>query len=170
MLDKVTDPSGNTMLITYTTATGTAVPNTVSWTPIAAGSGTYQYAMQFTYGANVAQSSIYGYVAGTAVTDTQLLQSIAITYSPGGSGTSTIKQYNLVYSASSVTGRKELTTVTECADSTTGNCLSPTQFTYQNATFGISTTATTAVTLPSILRSAGAELRFQRRWHPGHSL
>ncbi|MGB6449730.1 MAG: SpvB/TcaC N-terminal domain-containing protein, partial [Steroidobacteraceae bacterium] len=33
MLNEVSDRAGNTMTITYSTATGTAVPSTISWTP-----------------------------------------------------------------------------------------------------------------------------------------
>jgi RHS repeat-associated protein len=127
-LDKVTDPAGNTMTISYNAATGTAVPATISWTPTSAGATSYAYTMTFSYGTNVPQSSIYGYVAGTTVINTQLLNSIAIAYV----GT-TVKQYNLTYTNSPATGRKELTQVQECADSTQNNCLAPTAIGYQSS-------------------------------------
>ncbi|EQD70024.1 Rhs family protein, partial [mine drainage metagenome] len=79
-LDKVTDPSGNTMTYTYTDGTGSAVPNTISWTPTSHGASAYAYTMQFTYGTNSAASSAYGYVAGTSVSNTNLLQAVTVNY------------------------------------------------------------------------------------------
>src|SRR5437660_1357881 len=91
-LNEVSDRAGNTMIVSYTTATGAAVPNAISWTPSTHGSGSYIYTMTFGYGANESQSSYYGYVAGTSVTNTNLLGSITIAYS----GT-TVKNYVLRY-------------------------------------------------------------------------
>jgi RHS repeat-associated protein len=139
-LDKVTDRAGNTMTLSYTTQNGTAVPNTISWTPVSEGAQTYTYTMQFTYGTNVPQSSIYAYVGGTEYTDTSLLTAVSIIYN----GT-TVKQYNLSYHQSPTTGRDELIQVQECADSAGSNCLAPTKFTYQSGQIGVSTSATSAI-------------------------
>lgn len=136
MLNEVSDPPGNTMTISYNTATGSAVPATISWTPSSHGSSTYNYTMNFAYGANVPQSSLYAYTAGTAVTNTNLLSSITIEYS----GT-TVKKYVLTYQASPTTARDELKQVQECSDSGGTNCLLPTVITYQNGSSGVSTTA-----------------------------
>jgi len=144
MLNKVSDPPGNTMTISYSTATGSTVPTVISWTPASHGSSSYNYTMTFAYGTNAAQSSIYKYAAGTAVTNVNLLNSIAI----ASSGT-TVKEYFLTYSISPTTGREELTSVKECADSAGSNCLLPTQFTYQPGTGGVSTTGTSAVSASS---------------------
>ena len=73
MLNEVSDPPGNTMTISYSTATGSTVPSVISWTPSSYGSSSYNYTMTFGYGANVPQSSTYAYTAGTAVTNTNLL-------------------------------------------------------------------------------------------------
>jgi len=143
-LNEVSDPPGNTMTILYSTATGSAVPSVISWTPASHGSSTYNYTMTFAYGTNVPQSSVYKYAAGTAVTNVNLLNSIAIAYS----GT-TVKEYFLTYSPSPTTGRKELTSVKECADSAASNCLAPTQLTYQAGSAGVATTGTTAVSASS---------------------
>jgi RHS repeat-associated protein len=144
MLDEVNDPAGNTMTISYNTATGSAVPGTISWTPSTQGSSTYNYTMTFAYGTN--PMSVYGYVAGTAVTNTNLLSSISIAYS----GTA-VKTYYLTYQASPTTGRDELTQVQECAGSDTSNCLSPTVITYQSGTAGVSTAATSALSYATSL-------------------
>ena len=137
-LNEVSDPAGNTMTISYNTANGAAVPNTISWTPTAAGSTSYSYTMVFAYGTNVAPPS--GYVAGNPVNNSNLLSSITINYS----GT-TAKKYVLSYQASGTTGRDLLTQVEECADSAATNCLAPTTFSYQTGGDGVTTTVTTAI-------------------------
>jgi RHS repeat-associated protein len=141
MLNEVSDPAGNTMTIAYNTATGSAVPATVSWTPSSQGSTTYNYSMTFSYGTNVAPPQ--GYVGGTAFENPNLLSSIAIAYS----GTA-VKTYYLTYQASPTTGRDELIQVQECAGTGTSNCLSPTAITYQSGAQGVSTTATHALSAP----------------------
>ena len=139
-LDKVTDPSGNTMTFAYTDGTGSAVPSTISWTPISSGASTYAYTIQFTYGTNAAASSTYGYVAGTSVSNTNLLQAITVDYQ----GT-TIRKYALTYQQSATTTREELTQVQECADAAQTNCLAPTTFSYQDPSPGVETNATGAL-------------------------
>lgn len=130
MANEVSDPYSNTMTIAYSTATGTAVPTTISWTPSSHGSSTYNYTMTFAYGANVVPP--HGYVGGTSFTNPNLLSSIAIAYS----GTA-VKTYYLTYTASSTTGRDTLTQVQECAGTGTSNCLSPTTMTYQAGAEGV---------------------------------
>jgi RHS repeat-associated protein len=155
LLDKVTDRAGNTMTITYctddnsyctasgATASGTAVPVTISWTPSSYGASTYNYTMNFAYSANVPQSSVYGYVGGTAYSNTSLLASIAVEYN-----STTVKKYALSYGQSPTTSRDELSQVEECADAGETNCLAPTTFTYQSGSIGVSTSAT-STSIPS---------------------
>jgi RHS repeat-associated protein len=100
--------------------------------------------MTFNYGSNNSQTSIYKYVAGTPVTNADLLSSISLTYS----GT-VVKDYFLGYTTSATTGRNELQTITECADSGESNCLLPTSVAYQSGTAGVSTSGTTAVSATS---------------------
>lgn len=141
-LDKVTDTAGNTMTLAYSSAgLGSVVPSTVSWTPVSYGASTYNYTMQFAYGTNSAAGSYYGYVGGTQVTNTQLLQSISIDYQ----GT-TVKQYVLTHQLSASTGAELLTSVEECADAAESNCLAPTTFGYQGPPVGASSTAANATT------------------------
>lgn len=132
-LDKVTDRAGNTMTISYSDSNGTAVPTTISWTPSSYGATTYAYTMQLAYGANVPQSSTYGYVAGTPFSNTNLLSTISINYNGG-----TVKKYALTYQQSPTTGRDELKQVQECADAAQTNCLAPTTLTYQSGSAGVS--------------------------------
>jgi RHS repeat-associated protein len=146
-LSKVSDRSGNNFVVNYTTLTGTAVPSDILWTPTSAGASSYVYKMLFNYGANVPPSSITKYVAGTAILNSELLTSISIS----ASGT-VIKDYFLGYQASPTTGRDELISVQECADSAQSNCLLATNVAYQNGSIGVATTATTA------LSSTGAGL------------
>lgn len=134
MVDKVTDRAGNTMIITYSTnsTTGMVVPNTIAWTPTSHGATSYSYTMVFGYGTAPPQTSKYGYVAGTAVVNTNLLTTITINYG------SVVKEYFLGYQASPTTGRFELIQVQECADSGQSNCLAPTVVTYQSGAQGVS--------------------------------
>lgn len=140
MLSKVIDRAGNNYVINYTTLTGTAVPSAIKWTPTAAGGSTYTYTMEFSYTANVPQSSVTQYIGGTALLNAKLLSSIEIL-----EGATVVKDYFLGYQASPTTRREELISVKECADSAQSNCLSPTSITYQNGAAGVSTTATTAL-------------------------
>ena len=157
-LNEVSDPAGNTMTIAYNTTTGStpctttgnlpvgsSIPCTISWTPVSYQASTYSYTMTFVYGTNFPQSSIHGYAAGTAVTNTNLLNSISIAYS----GTA-VKTYYLTYATdgSPTTGREELTEVQECAGSGTSNCFAPTIMTYQTGARGVSTTVKTALSTP----------------------
>lgn len=92
-------------MISYSAAnaTGTVVPSTISWTPISAGATQYAYTMAFAYGINTPESSIEAYVAGTAVSDTNLLQSISISYN-----TSLVKEYFLNYGKSPNTNKEDV--------------------------------------------------------------
>src|ERR1700722_16782005 len=145
LLSKVIDRAVNNYVINYTTlrgaVIGTAVPNTILWTPTSAGGSTYSYKMQFNYSTNVPQSSINKYIGGTQVADPELLSSVEIFV-----GTTVVKDYFLGYQLSTLTGREELISVEECADSAKSNCLLPTSITYQGGTPGLLTTPHTAVT------------------------
>jgi RHS repeat-associated protein len=149
LLSKIIDRAGNNLVINYTLLTGAAVPNTILWTPTSEGASTYLYTLQFNYSSNVPQSSLNKYIGGTSVSNNKLLSSIAISYS----GT-VVKDYFLGYQASPTTGRNELISVEECADSAKSNCLLPTAITYQNGSAGVSTTATTAVSSSGALLAA----------------
>jgi RHS repeat-associated protein len=149
LLSKIIDRAGNNLVINYTLLTGAAVPNTILWTPTSEGASTYLYTLQFNYSSNVPQSSLNKYIGGTSVSNNKLLSSIAIS----SSGT-IVKDYFLGYQASPTTGRNELVSVEECADSAKSNCLLPTAITYQNGSAGVSTTATTAVSSSGALLAA----------------
>jgi len=140
MLSKVIDRAGNNYVINYTSSSGTAIPSTILWTPTSAGASTYTYKMQFNYTTNVPQGTLYRYLDGTVATNNQLLASIEIF-----NGATVIKDYFLGYQASPSTGRNELNSITECADSAQTNCLLPTGVAYQASTAGVSTTASTAL-------------------------
>jgi len=131
-LNQVTDPAGNTMTVTYSTANANAqvVPKCISWVPVTWGSTSYNYTMTFSYTAN---GSVHGYLDGVAVNNTNVLSSIAIAYQ----GTP-VKTYYLTYSNSSTaTGRYLLTQVQECAGTGTSNCLAPTTAAYQAGSAGV---------------------------------
>ena len=138
-LSQESDRAGNTVMnIGYSTtnATGVVVPSTIFWSPTVYQSSSYNYRMDLTYGANVTQSSTSGYVAGTPISDANLLASITVS----SSGT-TVRKYVLSYALSPTTSREELTQVQECADAGATNCLSPTSIAYQNGAIGVSTSS-----------------------------
>jgi RHS repeat-associated protein len=152
MLSKIIDRAGNSMVINYLPQTGpsptppalalsgTTVPDTILWTPTSAGATTYYYEMKFNYAPNVPASSIFAYVAGTPISNAELLSSIEIFV-----GTTVVKDYFLGYQISPLTGREELITVKECADSAGSNCLIPTTVGYQGGSPGVSTVSNSAV-------------------------
>jgi RHS repeat-associated protein len=142
LLSKVMDRAGNNLVINYTALTGTAVPNDILWTPTSAGASTYTYKLLFNYVTNAPQSSFFEYIAGTPVSNPKLLSSIELF-----NGTTVIKDYFLGYQASPLTGREELISFTECADSAETNCLLPTTVNYQGGSPGVSTTPTTAMNM-----------------------
>jgi len=137
LLSKVSDRAGNNYVVNYNALTGDAVPSTIKWTPVSAGASTYTYTMQFNYGSNVPQSSPYRLVAGLISNNNQLLTSITI-----ANGASVLKDYFLHYQASASTGREELQSITECADTGQSNCLLPTTVGYSAVAAGVSTTIT----------------------------
>jgi hypothetical protein len=145
LLSKVVDTAGNNYVINYTTAGGTlqgaANPSTIFWTPT--GASSYQYEMQFNYVANVPQSTISKYVAGTPISNNQLLSSIEILYLPN----TVVKDYFLTYYSSPATGRQELTDIQECVDSAQSSCLAPTAVTYAAPQPGLSSTSLTSISV-----------------------
>jgi RHS repeat-associated protein len=140
LLSKVADRAGNNYVINYTALTGTVVPDYILWTPTSAGAPTYTYKLLFNYGSNVPQSSYFGYVAGTQVSNTKLLTSIEMF-----SGATVIRDYFVDYQLSPLSGREELTTIQECADSGRSNCLLPTTVSYETGSPGLSTVSNTAL-------------------------
>jgi RHS repeat-associated protein len=140
MLNQVSDPAGNTMTISYIGGTGSAVPNTISWTPTTHGASSYVYTMVFGYGANELPTA--GYVAGTPVQNPNLLGSITI-----NNNGAQVKQYVLTYQLSGTTGRDTLVQIQECAASTS-NCLYPTTVSYQSGSAGVSTSSNVAISSP----------------------
>ncbi len=140
LLSKVIDRSGNNYVVNYTSMTGTAVPDTILWTPTSLGGATYSYTMKFNYTTNAPQSSIYGFVGAAPVSNIDLLSSITIAYSG-----SIIRNYVLGYQASPTTTRERLISVKECSDSGATICLLPTSIGYQNGAAGTSGSALPAV-------------------------
>ena len=108
--------------------------------------------MQFNYQTTTQSGSIASaYVAGALYTNPELLSSIEILINGSGGGT-VAKDYFLSYSSSTTTGREEVTSIQECADSAKSNCLSPTTVSYNWPATGVSTT------VKSALSSSGTNL------------
>ncbi len=149
MLNKVSDRNGNNYTIFYNTATGFAVPNTISWTPVSAGSLNYQYTAVFGYSTNRAdKDSSLGYVAGQSLANRNRLDTIKI-QSTIESTTLTKRLYALTYTTGPTTSLSRLTQIQECAGDAGTNCISPTNVVYQDGQNGVNTTAST-VSAPSL--------------------
>jgi RHS repeat-associated protein len=157
MLNKVSDRDGNSYVVTYTTDnTVGRVPLTVSWGP-PVGSG-YQYQAAFNY---TNKSNPNDWVSGRQGSSTivikQRLNSVTIGYSTNGSSYAPQRQYLLDYNGlSPITGRTRLTSITECA-ATTSICLKPTTIAYQNGTQGVSNTPTS---VPSVGGASASKYDF----------
>jgi RHS repeat-associated protein len=137
-LNEIRDRSGNKIAFTYklpdATTVGTTHPVKIEWAAASLGSDSYVYSMEFAYQLNTPPSSIYGFVAGSEIRDTDLLQSIVV------NANGVIKrQYNLNYDTSPTTGAKRLVTLTECTYDSGWDCLSPTVMGYQDGAAGAST-------------------------------
>jgi RHS repeat-associated protein len=149
MLNKVSDREGNSYAVTYTTGNTTGrVPLTVSWGQTTPGGATYQYQAAFNYSnKSNANDWVSARQGSSTIVTKQRLDSVTIGYSASGSSYATKRQYQLAYAAvSPTTGRTLLTSITECA-TTTSNCLKPTTMTYQSGQPGVSSTATS---VPSV--------------------
>jgi RHS repeat-associated protein len=143
LLSSVTDRFGNSIKYFYYPQTGSTAPYRIEWALSGAGSTSYNYSILFKYQSNaaVAQSSVYGYVGGTPIESTTLLTTIEVE----NSALAPIKDYNLAYAYSGVTGRALLAGVTECA-SGSSNCIAGMSFYYTPSASssqvpGISTTS-----------------------------
>lgn len=135
MLNKVSDRSGNTYVVSYngTAGQGFAVPNTISWTPVSSGATTYKYEAKFNYINNRNDKDSYlGRVTGIPITNRYRLENIQIK----ADGV-VVRQYSLTYAASPTTQMSRLGEIKECADSTPNNCLLPITFTYQQGHAGV---------------------------------
>jgi len=145
MLRQISDRSNNRVRFTYVAAgsglTGTTNPSTIEWTATTSGGTTFLYSMAFTYGSNTPPSSQAGYVAGTAVTDDDLLTNISVS-----NNGAVVRKYYLAYNTSPTTGVYRLQNVTECSDSAGSDCLLPTAIAYQDGQAGV---ASSAITLSS---------------------
>lgn len=139
-VSEIRDRSGNRVVFTYElpdgSTTGTTHPTKIQWAATSLRGSTFLYSMDFGYGqaANAPTSSIYGYVHGTEVRDTDLLNTITITESGN-----VRRKYILWYGTSPTTGAKRLDSVKECSDAAEGDCLFPTLIAYQNGTIGANT-------------------------------
>lgn len=139
-LDKVTDTNGNYYTITYQnndTTTGDYWPLHIDYTGNTGAGTSPVHEIQFNWTPRSAASVQARYLAGTLITQTQLLSDIKIIYN--GSTTFT---YSLAYQTDSATQRNQLHTVTECAAD--GSCFEPTSISWQSGAAGWQTPVSVA--------------------------
>jgi len=135
-LDKVSDRAGNSMVIHYVVTNGTLLPSTIQYTYSTGNSGNTGYKVSFTYGSRLTGSTIT-YLGGASVQQPNVLDTITVS----SSGT-TVRVYNLSYTASSTTQRGTLTSIQECAGSAGTDCLPLTQIGYQGGAVGVANPTT----------------------------
>jgi len=134
MLNKVSDRSGNTYIISYNISNGFAVPNVISWTPVNWGSTTYKYEAKFNYiTTRTDLDSFLGKLATYDVANRFRLENIQIK----SSGT-VVRKYKLSYETAGVTSRSRLSSAKECADDAETNCFLPITFDYRDGHLGVS--------------------------------
>lgn len=136
-LNEVLDRQGNNMVFTYAASSTILTPNTIRYTQTPATGASYPYTVMFNYTGRAGGTAPTKYVAGYAVTQTNELINIAVSYA----GT-LVRQYNLSYSVSPTTLRPRLSNVQECAGSAAAECSRPTTINYQPGAAGLSTSAT----------------------------
>lgn len=137
-LNKATDASGNSYVVTYNNVDGHAFPTAVEWAATSPGASTYIHRATFNYSTGrTANDSVYGYVAGHFVSVTRRLEDIQIRSTVGGSA-QTVRRYFFSYDTGLVTQRSRLTQIRECADDAATDCLAPTVIGYQAGQNGVS--------------------------------
>ena len=148
LVDKVTDPAGNTMTVQYGYGApgtmNTGIPTSISYTPTSAGATTYAYTISLTYGA--AQINKYtGFVSTLYVANPNELTAITVS----NASSTTLRKYVLTYAPSPTTSRNRLVSVQECADSAQTHCLLATKITYQDGQLGVPAVTTPVSGVPS---------------------
>ena len=124
-LSKVSDRSGNTLVVTYTQSYGSFRPLAIDY----ARGTTYHHRVLFGYITRPVGTVLSVFVAGSQVLEQMLISQISIL-----SDGATVRQYNLDYTTSPTTRRSRLSAVQEC---TLTDCLRPTTITYQSGQWGI---------------------------------
>ncbi len=151
-LNRVTDAAGNALIVSYVKSDGHAVPATISWTPLSAGSSTFAYSANFIYtDSRTAADSQTGYVANQKVVNKRRLESIQIRAATSGVA-QTVRRYFLTYDSGPKTGRSRLTQITECADDAQSACLAATTISYQSGTTMHSSSALGLSSSSSLMR------------------
>lgn len=157
LVNKVRDKAGNNYVVSYgagqSGSVGIGVPLSLSYTPSAAGSSSYEYTLTFGYTTEGAAGTENGYIGGGNVVNTNRLTSITLAH-----GAATVRKYNLAYGQSPTTGRYRLTSLTECSDAASTNCLLPTAITYQNGSAGVATSPVTAVSSSCVIDLKGRDI------------
>ncbi len=150
--NRVSDPAGNYIDYQYDEVSGAAgapvefVLQKVSYTGNTSAATAPYAEIAFTY-ATTRPDATVAFVAGARVQQTRLLTRIdSRARVNAGSTLETLRSYQLAY-ASDGHGRKELTAVTECRDSTQTYCFAPTTFGWQTSKHGVGSSATSVGSL-----------------------
>ena len=131
-LDKVWDRQNNSMLINYVAGATTLTPSTIQYTATPANPNApagYPYTVTFHYKPRIDGSVLTRFVAGSAATQSNIMDWINVASTISGQ-TLSVRQYNLGYTGSVQSGqgvgRPLLSSVQECGGATNSDCLQPT--------------------------------------------
>jgi RHS repeat-associated protein len=148
LLSAERDRAGNRSSVVWIndTATGSYRPDEINYaTNVAAGVSVAPYQVKFVYEAAQRPDVLYGYARASVRNESKRLDRIDIKYQAA-----LTRRFELTYSGSGgAGGRSLLTSVQECDGS--GNCLSPTTFTYQAGTVGLSSATTVSALAQPVL-------------------
>ncbi|MGH8137883.1 MAG: toxin TcdB middle/N-terminal domain-containing protein, partial [Steroidobacteraceae bacterium] len=155
-LNKIRDRQGNNLMVTYTQTSGSYMPSAIQYTQTPASNGTtYPDTLSFAYSTRAPSDLLDKYIAGLKIQQTKQLSSVTVSAS-----TTSVREYDLYYTASPTTFRNVLTSVQECGfnPAPTKDCLTPTTIAYQYGTSGIASPTISAGTTGTVSGLLNADM------------
>lgn len=135
-LNKVSDPHGNTMTLSYEkdgAPNGSFRPLEMLYTANANAGLTAAYKLRFEWATRPPRDTLFQYIAGSSTKETKRLDRIETRYYDQGSWR-LVRKYQLSYNASGATPRSRLSSIQECDGA--GGCLAPTSLSWYDGVAG----------------------------------
>lgn len=150
-LNKVSDPHGNTMTLTYEeegAPNGAFRPLEINYTANASAGVSGAYRVKLQWEARPASDTLFTFAAGSATTETKRLNRIETQYlDPVTAAWRLVRRYQLSYNAAGATPRSRLTAIQECDGDAA--CLAPTMISWYDGTTGFVSSSTSYSTSTS---------------------
>ena len=136
-LNAVRDRNGNAMTFTYTndTTNGSYRPASIQYTYTGSSTSNNGYSVTFTYQSRPSTDVDWAYTIGGVNNQLNYLTAITVNTISGSTATM-VHGYELTYANAPVTGRLRISTIQECASSTTDCFSTQSSVGYQNGTAG----------------------------------